>query len=110
MSRSSTAGQGLQNVDFRLGAALETLLKLLEDVKVFDIVFIDADWENQGQYFDWASDAEGTPEVEEWSLVATVKKAVEAEVVVDATLIPTLSTHKAASDHLVDGFVFAIKK
>ncbi|KAF2767604.1 S-adenosyl-L-methionine-dependent methyltransferase [Teratosphaeria nubilosa] len=126
----NTTGQGLKNVDIRLGAALQTLPKLQEEGKVFDLVFIDADWEKQGQYFKWAveltekggaiyvdnvvrmlteSDAEGAPEEEGWNLVATVKKAVE-DGLVDATLIPTLSTHKSAVDQLFDGFVLAVKK
>ncbi|KAK4542648.1 hypothetical protein LTR36_006220 [Oleoguttula mirabilis] len=46
--------KGLDNVDIRLGAALDVLPKLADEVKVFDFVFIDADWDEQQQYFDWA--------------------------------------------------------
>jgi len=40
----NTQGQGLKNVDIRLGAALEVLPKIAEEGAVFDFVFIDADW------------------------------------------------------------------
>ncbi|EMC97614.1 hypothetical protein BAUCODRAFT_42496, partial [Baudoinia panamericana UAMH 10762] len=50
----NTQGQGLKNVDVRLGAALDILPQLAEEGKVFDFVFIDADWANQAAYFEWA--------------------------------------------------------
>lgn len=41
-----------------------------------------------------------------WALVEHVK----ADERVEATMIPTLSTHKVALDELVDGFVLAVVK
>ena len=43
--------KGLDNVEILLGAALDILPKLEGG---FDFVFIDADWDNQKEYFDWA--------------------------------------------------------
>jgi hypothetical protein len=37
-------------------------------------------------------------------------KHLEKDERVDATLIPTLATHKVKTDELVDGFVLAIVK
>jgi len=41
-------------VDLRLGIALETLPKLAAEGAAFDMVFIDADKENNASYLDWA--------------------------------------------------------
>ena len=46
--------KGLDNVEIILGAALEVLPKLAEEGRLFDFVFIDADWNEQTEYFDWA--------------------------------------------------------
>lgn len=46
--------QGMDNVELILGAALDVLPKLAEEGRVFDFVFIDANWDEQSQYFDWA--------------------------------------------------------
>ncbi|KAF2758967.1 S-adenosyl-L-methionine-dependent methyltransferase [Pseudovirgaria hyperparasitica] len=46
--------RGLDNVDLRLGSALDILPDLQASGAVFDFVLIDADWENQHLYFDWA--------------------------------------------------------
>lgn len=134
--------KGLGNVDILLGAALDVLPKLAEEGKVFDVrvlhkcvlhacmaglrltvqfVFIDADWDEQREYFDWAvkltrkggcvyvdnvvrqltESEEGDPRG--WALIDHVK----ADERVEATMIPTLSTHKVEMDELVDGFVLA---
>ena len=117
--------KSLKNVDIHFGAALDILPKLAEEGKVFDFVFIDADWDQQKEYFDWSvkltrkggciyvdnvvrqlteSDAEG--DATGWALI----ERVQSDERVEATLIPTLSTHKAADDELVDGFIMAIVK
>jgi predicted O-methyltransferase YrrM len=117
--------KGLDNVEIRLGAALDSLPVLEKEGKTFDFIFIDADWENQANYFAWAvklvrnggaiyvdnvvreiteSDAAG--DKSGWALIEHVK----ANEKVDATLIPTLSTHKTNTAEIVDGFVLAIKK
>jgi predicted O-methyltransferase YrrM len=42
------------DVEIILGAALDVLPKLAEEVRQFDIVFIDADFDDQWEHFDWA--------------------------------------------------------
>lgn len=116
--------KGLDNVDIILGKALDILPKLADEGRVFDFVFIDADWDGQQQYFDWAvkmtrkggaiyvdNVVRQLTESEEgdtagWALVEHIK----ADERVDATIIPTFSTHKEAIDELVDGFVLAMVK
>jgi predicted O-methyltransferase YrrM len=114
----------LPNVDVRLGAAIEIMPKLGEEGKVFDFVFIDANWDMQAQYFDEAVKLtrkggsiyvdnvvrnllDDPPEDKaDWSLIEHLQN--DDRVV--ATLIPTLATHKVKTDELVDGFVLAIVK
>ncbi|CEJ87913.1 hypothetical protein VHEMI04550 [[Torrubiella] hemipterigena] len=40
--------------DIIVGEAINQLPKLVDQGKVYDMVFIDADWERQAEYFDWA--------------------------------------------------------
>jgi predicted O-methyltransferase YrrM len=42
------------NVELILGTALDVLPKLAEEGRKFDLVFIDAAWEEQWDYFQWA--------------------------------------------------------
>lgn len=42
------------DVDVRLGAALDVLPKLAAEGCKFDLVFIDADFDEQWEHFDWA--------------------------------------------------------
>ncbi len=42
------------DVEIILGAALDVLPKLAQEGRKFDLVFIDADWDEQWEYFDWA--------------------------------------------------------
>ena len=116
--------KGMDNVEIILGAALDVLPRLADEARVFDFVFIDADWDEQQQYFDWAvkltrqkgciyvdnvvrqlTESEvGDPRA--WSLIEHVKKDDRVE----TTLIPTVNTHKKELTEAVDGFVMAIKK
>lgn len=115
----------LDNVDIRLGKAIEIMPKLAEEGKVFDFIFIDANWDQQAEYFDQAVrmtrkggtiyvdnvvrnllDDEGNGDAADWSLIEHIK----GDGRVDATLIPTLSTHKVTVEEMVDGFVLAIVK
>ncbi|KAK5683116.1 hypothetical protein LTS10_004647 [Elasticomyces elasticus] len=117
--------KGLDNVDVRLGAAAEIMPKLAKDGKVFDFVFIDANWDQQALYFDLAVNmtrkggaiyvdnaVRNLLEVPEdgdeadWSLIEHVKNDER----VSATLMPTLSTHKVDVSALVDGFLLAVVK
>jgi predicted O-methyltransferase YrrM len=56
VARKNIARAGLADrVDIRVGAALDTLPKLAnENAAPFDLTFIDADKENNSQYFGWA--------------------------------------------------------
>lgn len=114
--------KGLSNVEIILGAALDILPKLAAEGKVFDFIFIDADWDEQQQYFDWSvklsrhgscifvdnavrqlteSEGDGGRELIEY---------VRGDNRVQATLIPMLNTYKATMSELADGFVMAIVK
>ena len=113
------------NVDILLGAALDVLPKLADEGKVFDFIFIDAAWNEQREYFDWAvkmtkksgiifvdnvvrqlTESEVDGDLSGPALIDHVSKDDR----VDATLIPWLGTHKSRLDELVDGFVLAIVK
>lgn len=113
------------NVEIILGAALDVLPKLAAEGRKFDFIFIDADWDEQQEYFDWAvkltnkgkciyvdnvvrqlTEAEADGSAKGRALVDHVRKDERVE----ATLIPTLSTHKANVMELVDGYLMAIVK
>lgn len=116
--------KGLDNIEIRLGAALDVLPKLAEEGRVFDFVFIDADWDEQKEYFDWAvkltrqkgciyvdnavrqltESEDGDPRG--WALIDHVSKDDRVE----ASLIPTLNTQRTTLTELADGFVIAIVK
>ena len=127
MALENIKNAGYENqVDVVLGAALDVMPKLAEDGKMFDLVFIDADWGEQWEYFDWAikmtrqkgciyvdnvireileSEAlEG--EKAEGTLVAKVGKDER----VQATLVGVVSGHKARAEDMFDGFLLAIMK
>jgi predicted O-methyltransferase YrrM len=55
VARANIARAGLQQiVEFRLGAALETLPKLVaENSGPFDLIFLDADKESYPDYLPW---------------------------------------------------------
>ncbi|KAF1979202.1 S-adenosyl-L-methionine-dependent methyltransferase [Bimuria novae-zelandiae CBS 107.79] len=42
------------DVEIILGAALDVLPRLHAEGRTFDLIFIDADFEDQGEHFDWA--------------------------------------------------------
>lgn len=109
------------DVEIILGAALDMLPKLAEEGKRFDFVFIDADWDEQWEYFQWAVkltrgsgciyvdnvvrellEHENVGENE--SLVTKVGR----EESVTATLVSTVSSHKAKVDEMFDGFLLAV--
>jgi predicted O-methyltransferase YrrM len=116
--------KGLDNVDIRLGAALDVLPVLAQEGLVFDFVFIDADWENQQQYFDWAVQLSrpkscivvdnAVRQITESEPDDPTRKAlvehVQKDDRVEATLIPWLNTRKTTLSEAVDGFVMAIVK
>lgn len=112
------------DVEIILGAALEVLPKLAAEGRKFDLIFIDADWGEQWDYFQWAVklarvhgciyvdnvvrellESEKLGEHDE-SLVTKVGK----EDKVTATLVPTVSEHKGTATEMFDGFLLAIVK
>jgi predicted O-methyltransferase YrrM len=115
-------GAGLE-ADILHGAALDVLPQLADGEK-FDFVFIDADWGEQWEYFDWAvrltrkggaiyvdnvvqvmmEDGEEGAKSED-SLVARVGRDVR----VRASLVPIISANKGStSAAFVDGFMLAV--
>ncbi|KAF2159049.1 hypothetical protein M409DRAFT_61125 [Zasmidium cellare ATCC 36951] len=114
-----------KNVEIILGAALDVLPKLAAEGRKFDFVFIDADWDEQREYFDWA--VKLTNKGKAIYVDNVVRQLTEAEADgsdkgralidhvrqddrVEATLIPTLSTHKVKTSELVDGYLLAVVK
>ncbi len=117
----------LQNVagldaEVILGAALDVLPRLADEGRVFDMIFIDADWDEQYDYFDWAVkltrkggclyvdnvvrellESEATEGAKE-SLITKVGRDAR----VRATLISTVSSHKGRADEMFDGFLLAV--
>lgn len=109
--------------DMILGDAQDVLPTLVRDGRVFDMVFIDADWGVHAQYFDWAVKLTRKGGcifidnvVQEMITChdggvgkGTLVERVGAEPKVTATLVPTLSTTKGsgAGGAFVDGFLIA---
>lgn len=108
-------------VDVILGAALDVLPKLVQAGRKFDLAFIDAAWEEQWGYFEYAMKLvrgngciyvdnvvrellEHEDVGEGDSLVTRVGKVGG----VDATLVSTVSGHKGREDEMFDGFLLAV--
>ena len=116
--------KGMDNVEIILGAALDVLSQLANDGRVFDFVFIDADWTEQSKYFEWAvklTRQNGIIYVDNAVRQLTESRGddptgralieyVSRDKRVDATLIPTLNTQKSTSSEIADGFLMAIVK
>ncbi|KAK5169797.1 uncharacterized protein LTR77_005775 [Saxophila tyrrhenica] len=112
----------LDNVEIILAAALDVLPQLAEKGEKFDFIFIDADWEEQEKYFDWAvklSSKGSCIFVDNAVRQLTESNGDEGKALVDyvskdervqATLIPMLNTYKRTLSELADGFVMAIVK
>jgi len=111
------------DVDIILGAALDVLPKLEKEGKSFDFVFIDAAWQEQFSYFEWAvklTRSGGAIYVdnvvrellehddlgEREGLVSKVG-ALKGKGV-QASLISTVSSHKGKEEEMMDGFLLAI--
>jgi predicted O-methyltransferase YrrM len=111
------------NVELILGAALDVLPKLAEEGRKFDLVFIDAAWEEQWDYFQWAvkltrvngciyvdnvvrelleSDDVGEGE--------TLITKVGREEKVMATVMSVVSSQNEKVDEMFDGFLLAVVK
>jgi predicted O-methyltransferase YrrM len=110
------------DVDIILGAALDVLPKLAEDGRVFDMVFIDADFEDHWEHFDWAvkltkvggcvflDDVVASMfkhgEVEEGK--ETVLTKIGGDARVKATLVPTVASSPMLETPVFNGHVIAI--
>lgn len=111
------------DVDVILGAALDVMPKLAAEGKKFDMVFLDASWDEQWEYFEWAvkltrpngcifvdnvirelleSDNVGEGE--------TLLTKVGRDGRVNATIVPMASSHKGKADEMFDGFLLAVVK
>lgn len=111
------------DVDIILGAALDVLPKLESEGKKFDFVFIDAAWEEQWGYYQWAfklTRKGGAIYVDN-----VVREMLENEDLggkeslvskvggmkgdgVQASLITTISSHKGKEQEMMDGFLLTV--
>jgi predicted O-methyltransferase YrrM len=108
------------DVEILLGAALDVMPKLVEEGRKFDFVFLDASWDEQFEYFQWAMKLArpkgciyvdnvvrqlvGTGEFVEGETLLT---KVGRETGVQASLVTTVSSHKVR-ENMMDGFLLAI--
>lgn len=113
------------DVEVVLGAALDVLPKFADEGREFDMVFIDADFEDQWEQFDWAVKLtrvggcvflddvvasmfkHGYPEGEESEAILT---KIGKDDRVKATLLPTVASHKMLDTPVLNGFVMAVVK
>ncbi|KAH8816688.1 S-adenosyl-L-methionine-dependent methyltransferase [Xylogone sp. PMI_703] len=111
------------DVEVILGAALDVLPKLAEEGRKFDLIFIDADWEEQWEYFQWSTKlarANGCIYVdnvirelledENLGESESLLTKVGREDGVTATLVPMISSHKGKAEEIYDGFLLAVVK
>jgi predicted O-methyltransferase YrrM len=115
--------QGL-DVEILLGAALDVLPKLVEEGRQFDMVFIDADFDDQLEQFNWAvklTRPNGCVFLDD--VVASMFKDGHTEEGSDsilmkigrdervkATLVPTVACHAMLPTPVFNGFILAIVK
>jgi predicted O-methyltransferase YrrM len=108
------------DVEILQGAALDVMPKLVEEGRKFDFVFLDASWDEQFEYFQWAMKLArpkgciyvdnvvrqlvGTGEFVEGETLLT---KVGRETGVQASLVTTVSSHKVR-ENMMDGFLLAI--
>lgn len=116
--------RGDGEVEILLGAALEVMPRLLAAGQTFDMVFLDASWNEQWQYFDLAVRltrpngciyVDNVPRVMREELDAGKDLATESLVAkvgtderVTATFVHTLSSHKDVLEEQLDGFLLAV--
>jgi len=111
------------DVEVILGAALDILPKLAAEGRKFDFVFIDADWDEQWEYFKWAikltrvngciyvdNVVRQLLEDDNVGESETLLTNVGKEEGVSATLVSTISSHKENAEEMFDGFLLAVVK
>ena len=112
------------DVEILLGDALAVLPKLAKEGRQFDMVFIDTDFEDQWEQFDWAvklTRPNGCVFLDD--VVASMFKHGQTEEGSDsiltkigrdervkAALVPTVACHQMLPTALFNGFVLAIVK
>ncbi|KAE9362997.1 S-adenosyl-L-methionine-dependent methyltransferase [Stipitochalara longipes BDJ] len=115
--------EGLE-VEILLGAALDVLPKLADEGRKFDMVFIDADFDDQWEHFDWAvklTRPSGCVFLDD-VVVSMMKNGETAEGSdsiltkvgkderVMATLVPTVVSHPMIPTPVFNGFIIAMVK
>ncbi|ETI29143.1 hypothetical protein G647_01596 [Cladophialophora carrionii CBS 160.54] len=110
------------SVDIILGDAMDTLPRLAGDSRApFDLVFIDADWDLQFEYFEWAVRLvrPGGCIYVDNVVRAALQQTGGSETLVDrvggmegvqATHVSFVSGHKGREADMFDGFLLAIVK
>lgn len=112
------------DVEIILGAALDVLPKLHQEGREFDFVFIDAAWEEQSAYFEWAvkltreGGAIYVDNVVRWLLeqedlgeregLVSKVGGLKGKGGVQASLITTVSSFKGKEEEMMDGFLLAV--
>jgi len=112
------------DVEIILGSALEVLPKLVEEGRQFDMVFIDADFDDQLEQFDWAVKLtrpngcvllddviasmfkDGHVEDSSDSILTNIGRDER----VKATLMPTVACHPMLPTPVFNGFILAVVK
>ncbi|KAM0743844.1 hypothetical protein ACQRIT_001158 [Beauveria bassiana] len=109
--------------DIILGDARNVLPELVREGRVFDMVFIDADWGQHADYFDWAvkltrkngcifidNVVQEIITCHDGSVgKGTLVERVGAEEKVTATLVPKITGKEGVTDNaFIDGFLIAI--
>jgi predicted O-methyltransferase YrrM len=112
------------DVEIILGAALDVLPKLADEGRQFDMVFIDADFDDQWEHFDWAvklTRPNGCVFLDD-VVVSMLKNGQMAEggdsiltqigkdERVMATLVPTVVSHPMVPTPVFNGFIMAVVK
>lgn len=111
------------DVEIILGNALDVLPKLADEGKQFDMVFIDADFDDQLVQFDWAVkltrpngciflDDVVIPLLKEGRLEGgeTILTKIGKDERVKATLVPTVVNHPMIPTPVFNGFILATVK
>lgn len=109
--------------DIILGDARDVLPRLIAEGRMFDMVFIDADWGQHADYFDWAVEltrkngcifvdnvVQEIITCHDGSVgEGTLVERVGAKKNVTATLVPKITGKKGVTDNaFIDGFLIAI--
>ncbi|KAJ4289620.1 hypothetical protein N0V90_010949 [Kalmusia sp. IMI 367209] len=112
------------DVEILLGAALDVLPKLADQGRKFDLVFIDADFDDHWEHFDWAvklTRAGGgiflddvVPSMIKNGEVVEEKRTIIERIGDDervrACFVPVVASHVLLQDPMMNGFILALVK